>query len=315
MNKLSWVVSVILIGFLNVEAKTVDRILVQVNDDIITQSEFKREMDTRRQELAAKYKGEQLEKMLQQAEKSVLDELINNKLLYQKGMELSLDNNDIENRVSSIVQQVIKQYNFKDNDEFEAELEKRGSTLKEFRENYRKMIIVDDVKNGFVSSRITLLTPEIEKYYKDHIADFTSPEEVTLSELIIEGTEDHANDLYRRLQQGEAFATLVSQYSKGATASKGGGIGTYLISKLNSETIVAITNLKDGDISKPQKSKEGYIIYHIDSRKLPIVRAFAEVREQIKSDLWNKKFEPELERFISQLKEDAYIQIFSETAK
>lgn len=319
MKKLTWLAPLFFgLGFLYAtQAKTVDRILVQVNDDIITQSELNREMEQVRREMAARYTGDQLEQMVRQAEKATLEGLINQKLLYQKAMELEMDDSHVDSRVASIIQQIMKEYQIKDTETLEAQLEQQGSSLRELRENLRKRTIVEDLIGAFVGSRITLLTPEIEKYYKDHQSDFATPEEVTLSELIVsEGNDtaslERANALYQRLQKGESFPTLATQYSKGRTASKGGASGTYLVSKLNAATVKAIAGLKEGEISTPQKVSEGYIIYRIDAHKEASVRPFEEVKDEIKNRLYEKKFNPELERFITQLKEDAYIQIFSE---
>jgi parvulin-like peptidyl-prolyl isomerase len=191
-------------------------------------------------------------------------------------------------------------------------------TVRELREQIQDQLMGQYLVNDFVGGRITLLTPEIEKYYKDHTADFTTVDEVTLSEIIIgadEGlaaAEKRANDLYDRLQKGEAFTALASQYSKGPTANKGGSIGSLVVSDLRPDMLNAIKDLKDGDISKPQKTEEGYVIYKIDSRTYATLRPLDEVREKIKELLFQEKFNPEFERFIAQLKEDAYIQIYSE---
>jgi len=208
MKNFLWVIPAILLTFCSAEAKTVDRILAQVGDDIITMSELNREMGPIRQELAAKYSGEELTQAIQKAEKQILDGIIQEKLLYQKAMELGFSA-DIEKDVSAAIQRIIKENpQLKDTEGLEAELEKQGSTLKELREYYRKKIIVQGLVDYFVGSRITLLTPEIEKYYKDHIAEFSSPEEVSLSEIEIaikddpKEAENRANDIYSRLQQG-----------------------------------------------------------------------------------------------------------------
>jgi peptidyl-prolyl cis-trans isomerase SurA len=316
-KKLLWAASAILFCFCSVEAKTVDRILAQVNDDIITLSDLSQELAPYRKELASKYSGEELEQALQKAEKQILETLVQKKLLYQKAMELGFSA-DIESQVSAAIQKVIKDNSLGDTEGLEQALESQGMNLKDFREQYRREIIVNSLVDYFVASRITLLTPEIEKYYKDHIAEFSSPEEVTLStiEIAVRGdaaeAENRINDIYGRLQKGESFPTLASQYSNGATASKGGSIGTYLLSKLNMDTVKAIAGLKDGEISKPQREKDAYVIYRIDSRKLSVVRPLDEVRNYIKNRLYEQKFNPELERYISQLKEDAYIQYYSE---
>ncbi len=317
MKKLLWIVPAILIAFVSAEARTVDRILAQVNDDIITMSDLSQEMAPYRQELAGKYSGEELEQALQKTEKQILENLVQKKLLYQKAMELGFSA-DVESQVSAAIQKVIKENNLGDTEGLEKALEQQGLNLKDYREQYRKEIIVNSLVDYFVSSKITLLTPEVEKYYKDHISEFSSPEEVTLStiEISTKGgaaeAEGRANDIYKRLQQGESFPTLASQYSSGSTASKGGSIGTYLLSKLNTDTVKAIAGLKDGEVSKPQKEKDAYVIYHIDVRKLSVVRPLDEVRNYIKNRLYDQKFNPELERYIAQLKEDAYIQYYSE---
>jgi peptidyl-prolyl cis-trans isomerase SurA len=319
MKKLLWVIPTILLGFCGAEAKTVDRILAQVNDEIITMAEVNRLMQEQgiREQLAAKYSGDALEPEIQKAQKQILDSLIEDKLLYQKAMDMGFSS-DIDKDVSSAIQHRMKELNIKDTDELEKTLEQQGSTLAELRENYRRSIIINALVDTFVRSRITLLTPEIERYYQDHLAEFSSPAEVTLSDIEIsvggdeKAAEDRANDLYRRLQQGESFPTLANQYSNGTTASKGGGIGTYLISTLNANTAKAIANLKEGEVSKPQREKDHYVIYHVDSRKPSVVQPLEDVKDNIRARLFEQKFTPELERYVSRLKEDAYIQYFSE---
>ena len=316
MKNLALSILAALLAFSNAPAKTVDRIVAQVNDEIVTLSELNRETAQARQELAAKYSGEELEQMVQKAEQQALEMLIQEKLLYQKAMELGF-NADVDKKVSSMIQQFIKENNFESTEDLERALEQAGRTLRDFREQYKRSIIINDLIYEFVDSRIALLTPEVEKYYKDHEADFTTPAEVTLSTIVINEANDteseaKAGDLYNRLQKGESFATLASQYSKGATANTGGNIGTYLLSKLNSLTLNAIANLKEGEVSRPQKEPEGFVIYRIDSRKTAAVRPLEEVKNEIKNRIYSQKRGPEYQRFINQLKEDAYIQIFSE---
>jgi peptidyl-prolyl cis-trans isomerase SurA len=318
MKRLLWVIPAIMLGFNAVGAEVIDRILAKVNDDIITLSELNREMDRIRVELEAKYTGQQLKEAIQHWEQQILDRLIEDKLLHQKAVEIGYDANVDSARISAAVQQVMKDNNIEDTDELDLRLSQQGMTLSDLRDQIRDQLMVSDLVNSFVRSRIALLTPEIEKYYKDHAEDFTSPEEVSLSEIIIasEGddkeAENRAADLYGRLQKGESFATLASQYSKGPTANKGGSIGTYMVSTLKPETVETIKGLKEGNISPPSKIAEGYVIYRVDSRSPTTVKPLDEVRDEIKGRLYASKFNPEYERFISQLREEAYIQIYSE---
>jgi peptidyl-prolyl cis-trans isomerase SurA len=320
MNKpLAILLAALLLGpTANPQSRTVDRIVAQVNDDIITLSDLNREMAEVRQELATKYAGDQLEQETKKAEKMVLDDLIRQRLLLQKASELGFGAN-VDLQVTATIENIRKQNNIKDMQEFERALAQQGMTMVGFRERLRRQIVTQSLVQEFVGSRITLLSQEIDKYYKDHAPEYTSQEEVTLSEIMIPfeanpaEAETKANEIHASLRQGEAFAALASQYSKGPTASKGGGIGTYLTAKLNPAITGAIANLKEGEFTGVQKGADSFIIYRVDARKPAVVRPLEEVRDEIRNRLWEQKFNPEFERFVSQLKDEAYIQIFAET--
>jgi peptidyl-prolyl cis-trans isomerase SurA len=317
MNRLFWIISTLLVMSGSAPAKIVDRIVAQVNGDIITLSDLNREMAQIRQELASKFSGDQLAQAIQKAEKEVLDDLIRQKLMLQKAAELGFTAN-VDAQVSSTIERIRKENKIKDMQDFEQALAQQGITMAAYREQLRNRIITQSLVQEFVGSRITLLSQEIEKYYKDHAAEFSTQEEVSLSEIIIltQGNpgeaEARAEEILARLKQGESFTALASQYSKGPTASKGGSIGSYVTAKLNADIAKAIARLKDGDVTDIQKTGDGYVIYRLDSRKPATVRPLEEMRDEIKNRLYEQKFNPEFDRFIAQLKEDAYIQIFGE---
>ena len=320
MKNVFWTVLIILGSFCIAEARVVDRIYAQVNEDIITLSDINRKMDVFRREYESKMTGDALEKALIEAKKNILDTLIQEKLLVQKAIELGLDA-DVEPTVSSEIQRTMKDHNLETMEQFEEALEAQGTNLRDFRELIRNKVMAVNIIDIFVRSRITLMKSEVEQYYKNHAADYATPEEIGLSELIVtvaaegsqEAAENRARDLYNRLKTGESFASLASQYSKGATANKGGSIGSNLVAKWHPDIVKAISGLEAGDISEPQVTNGGYVIYRVDSRKHAVVPPLQEVETQIKDKMYMGKYEPELERFVSRLKEEAYIQIYSET--
>jgi len=318
MKKLLLVFSMLLILCGSVSAKIVDRILAQVNDDIITQSDLDRRLAEAYTALAQQYTGDQLTEAMKKEENEALDDMIEEKLLLQKATELGFQT-DVELQVSSYIEQVRKEYNFKDTAEFEKALAQQGTTMQEFREQLKQQIIIQSLVSEMIGSRISVLSQEIEKYYKEHIEDYTTPEEVTLSEIIISGegsdkaNEAKANEIYNRLKQGESFATMATQFSKGPTAGKGGSIGSYIISNLSPSVTQAIGNIKAGEISEVQKEKDSCVIYRVDERKEAKARPLEEVKGDIRQILWEQKYNPEYDRYIAQLKAEAYIQIFSES--
>jgi len=317
MKKIALALGLAALAAASLSGKVVDRIVAQVNDDIITLSDINREMADLRKELSQRFSGDQLEEEIRKAEKDVLEELIRQRLILQKANEYGFGA-QADSQVGAALQRIMKENNLKDQQELERALAAQGMTLASFRERLRKNIISQGLIQEMVGSRITLLSQDIERYYKDHADEFSIPEEVTLSEIILpaEGgsaeAQARAADILKRLQQGEPFTALASQFSKGPTAGKGGGIGTYLTAKLNPEIARAIATVKDGEVTTPQTSKEGVVIYRVDSRKVASVRPLEEVRDDIRNRLWQQRFNPEYERYVAQLKEDAFIQIFSD---
>jgi peptidyl-prolyl cis-trans isomerase SurA len=303
----------LLCGFYTAEAKIVDRIVAQVNDDIITLSDLNRKLEEYRQI----YSKEEQAQMAPNMEKKALQELVENKLLDQKAAEFGPPS-DLETSVSAQIQEVMKSRNIKTQEDLEKVLAQQGMNLRDLRDTIRKQIMRDDLINSYVRSRITLLSEEVDKFYKDHVVDYSTPEEVAFSEIDIpiEGNgqeaETRAADIYNRLLKGESFAVLASQYSKGPAASKGGSAGVIQLLKLNNDYRQAIAGLNDGDISKPQKIKNFLAIIRMDARKPVTVRPLSEVSNDIKRRLWEQKYTPEYDRFITQLKENAYIQYFTE---
>ncbi len=298
-------------------ATVVDRIVAQVNDDIITLSDINHEMVGAREELSAKYSGAQLEEQLKKAQKQVLEQLIEEKLFLQKANDLGMGSG-MDTQVSAFIEQKRKENNIKDMDEFERALEQQGMTMNGYREDIRKHMIINELIGYFVDSRVTILSEEVERFYKDHLKDFSSPEEVTLSEILVpdSGADGQglaqATEYRNRVLRGESFAAVAGQFSKGPTANKGGSIGTYEVGKLNSKIADAITSVKEGDISQVIRLDDSYAFYRVDGRKASVVRPLDEVRNNIKEFLFQQKRQPEFDRFVAQLKEDAYIQIFDE---
>jgi peptidyl-prolyl cis-trans isomerase SurA len=301
-------------------AKIVDRIVAQVNSDIITLSDIKREMRQIEKDLAARYSGEQLEEALKKAQEDVLEQLIRQRLLLQKAEEYGFGAN-VDLQVSAYLERIRKDNGLKDLNQLEQALATEGWTLATYREYIKKQMISQSLIQEFVSSRITLLTEEVEKYYRDHKQDFATPEEVTLSEIVIGSDGDpaqaeaRANEVHRRISQGEAFATLASQYSKGPTASKGGSIGSYNPKQLNPELAKAIAGVKEGEITPVIPSSDSFSIYRVDQKKESVTPPLDEIRDKIKERLWEAKFQPEYQRYLNQLREEAYIQVFSEIKK
>ena len=317
MKKLTGIILAVVFAAGMITAETIDRIVAKVNEEIITLSELNREMEPVRKEITSRFSGAQRDQALKEAEDQILDSLIESILVYQKAIELEYPAY-VEDEVTGRIQQVMSDRNFRDTEEFETALAKEGLSMKSYRESIEKMLVSQAMVSDFINHRISLLTPEIERYYQNHQADFSTSEEVTLREIVLDTSkgvseaETLAADIADRVLRGESFAEMASRYSSGSTAGKGGEIGTYVVERLNAEIRKVLEGVEEGKVSSAQKSSEGLIIYYVDARKPAAVKPLDEVRNEISNTLFMQKQSPEYERFITQLREEAYIQIFAE---
>lgn len=96
--------------------------------------------------------------------------------------------------------------------------------------------------------------------------------------------EDRINDIYKKLQQGEAFESLAKQFSDDkSSASKGGQLTPFKSGQLSSVKFEdeAFNIAKDGDISVPFKTQYGW---HIVKRiGLKSILPFEELKPSLES--------------------------------
>jgi peptidyl-prolyl cis-trans isomerase SurA len=117
--------------------------------------------------------------------------------------------------------------------------------------------------------------------------------------------EERINDIYKKLQQGEAFESLAKQFSDDkSSASKGGSLTPFKSGQLSSTKFEdeAFAIKKDGDISKPFKTAYGWhIIKRIELKpiqKLDELRATLEskVKRDSRSKLINDAMVDQLKK-------------------
>lgn len=321
MRNVLFFLMVLLIFCSLVWGKVIERVIARVNDDVITLSELNSELAGLRLELQRVWSGKQLEEEFQKRKASVLDNLIQAKILYQRAKEMGFCTN-VEPEVSAYIQNVMKEHKFQSMEEFGKVLNGQGTSLEAFRENIAKSICVNRLVGQFVHSKITITTEEIEKYYKEHIAEFTKPEEIDLSEIAFrtEGkneqeVENQARDVLQKARNGADFSELAKQYSQGPTASTGGSLGTFKQGTMDPEIEKVAFSLKEGGVSDLIRTKYGFQILKVNKKTTASATPLSEVKPKIQEVIYARKFQPELERFVKKIKEESYIYIYPESSE
>ena len=143
-NSLLIAVGILLAGLL-AGAEMVEKILVRVNDRLITNSEFQRRMVA-----ATHAPGASTDVSV--IKREVLQDLIKEKLLEERAREMSVSASDEE--IETAVERVKRQYNLATDQEFDAALATSNMTREDLKRQMRQTIILQKVIGRDVTSKL-----------------------------------------------------------------------------------------------------------------------------------------------------------------
>lgn len=155
--------------------------------------------------------------------------------------------------------------------------------------NYREQLLVETLLNKAVLAVGKPTEMEIEEYWKNNQKQFSVPELIRISHILIkpiegqedEATEQRGEEIVVRLKGGEDFALIAREISQGAGAGRGGDLGFFRHDQLNPELEQAAWSLATGEIAGPIKTDYGYHIVTVTGRKAPRRKEVSEARPEI----------------------------------
>ena len=295
-------------------AEVIDRIVAEVNDQSITNSEIENAMKPLVQEFKTD-RGDktELDKKMNEARKEVIERLIEEKLILQeaKRQKMGVRDEEIEERV-----QLIKS-KFPDEQSFQIAMSKQAVNMWELKKVYKDQIMVKKMVRQYVRGHLKITPTQIADYYQKHINDFRLPESVRASEILIKykpyeeslKTERTAAQVMDLLNAGAEFEVVAKKYSEGPNAADGGDIGWVERGSMTGEVDKVIFNLKEGGHSKPIKTKVGIAIFRVKSARNERFKPLETVKGEIEDMLLDQNAKMAIDKWIKELKEKAYISI------
>jgi parvulin-like peptidyl-prolyl isomerase len=164
----------------------------------------------------------------------------------------------------------------------------------------------------------TVIPPaKIDQYYHQHLDEFTSKDSVKLRMIMISGTggtaasqKALAEDILSKLVHGAEFDRMAQIYSEDSTRDLGGDWGWVERKTLAPELEKIAFNLPVGRVSNIIELGGNYYILKVDEKKGGIVRPLSECRVEIQKKLDQEEAQRVQERWISSLRQKAYIKTF-----
>jgi len=295
------------------DCEIVDKIIVIVNDEVITQRELDRKLNPFYRDYQDRYEKEVFQEKLKEMRIQILQTLINDKLVIseakRQGVEVP------ESEVQERLDQMKSRYNSED--EFFLMLEEQGIGVKELEDNLKSSIMAKKLIDREIGRKIVITPKEIYDYYEDNQESFTIPPMVKVRTIFIKVTRDRdpkvafrlINQILNRAKKGEDFAALAEEFSDGAQAENGGDMGYVSKGDMIKRIDDILFSLKAGQISEIIKTDIGFHIFKVEEIKAPEIMPYDEVSAQIERYIFNTKVRDRLAVYIEELKQNAYIEV------
>jgi peptidyl-prolyl cis-trans isomerase SurA len=289
-------------------------IIVRINDQIITRSEYERS----EQQLLQDAQQQNVPPADFQAHlKDLLRDMIDSQLLLSKGKELGI-NCDAE--TVRRLDDLRKQNHLPDMEALEKAATSQGISFEDFKQSIRNECIRQSVVRDEVGRRLNLSHAQEEAYYTAHAKEFEVPEQVHLSEILIPTAENAtdaqlsaaeatANEVAAKLKAGAKFADLAKTVSGGPTASAGGDLGDFKRGALGQVLEDATFPLAVGANTAPIRTRQGYVILHVDAHQAAGTPPLAAVENDVQNAIYVEQLQPALRAYLTKARQDAYVEI------
>ncbi len=290
--------------------ESLDRVVAVVNDAVITQSELSFHTKAATQQLKATNKPLPNPSALRD---QVLDRLILETLQLQIAKR---NNMDVSNEELSKAIQKMAEDSHLSLEQLKKEIEHDGINFNTFRKRIHDQMIISRLQQSALSSKININDKEVKDYLHSpankklgsseyHLLHILVPLPETPSTAQIQTTEQRANKIVSSIKSGADFVQVATNNSTGTDALSGGDLGWRKAAQLPTLFANTLASLKLGEIAGPIRAPNGFhILKLVDVRNDPTKMT----ESQVKDLIYRRKFEENLQVWLDQLRDSAYIK-------
>jgi peptidyl-prolyl cis-trans isomerase SurA len=304
-------------------SEVIEQVLVRVNGEIITKTDFEqRQVGVLRQrpELASgSATNEDVKRAIEEVTPDLILGAVDELLFVQRGKELGFVLGD--QQFADIVENIKKENQIEEEADFQAALQQENMTLEDLRRQMERQMLVSRVQQQEVADKVGVTENEARGYHSAHRAEFTTISEITLREILIavpvsdagvnvaedEEARAKAENIHSRLVAGEPFARLAAGLSEAPSKANGGLIGPFMQTDVASALQKIVDPLKIGELSPVIRSATGYQILKLESRTEEKVKSFEAARGEISDRMAQEKHGVQLLVYLDRLRDQAII--------
>jgi len=250
----------------------IDRIVVVVNDDVITQSELSRRLHETKKQL-------EMEKISVPPDATLKKQLLERMVLERLQIQLATSTGirvtppDIDRAFDSVAQR-----NKYSTDEFRKALSQKGIDVEAYRNQLRDQITIQQLLEREINNRIVVTDTEVNNFLGNsqnrsgmdlsyHLSQILIGISESATPETIQAARMRAEEISKKLSAGANFEEMAVSYSQGADALKGGDLGWKKAGELPELFLKALKNLRHGEVSEVFRSPIGFHILKLNDKR------------------------------------------------
>ena len=257
---------------INAKIELLDRVIAVVDSGVIMETQ----LNARVEEVLKRLNTNNAElPPIDLLEEQVLERLIIEEIQMQIAERAGIKISDSE--LNQTLSRIASQNNLS-LEEFRIAIEQEGDSYKSFRATIKKELIIQRVQRGKVGSRVDISEQEIENFInseegRSELAEQYQVQHILVSvksglnENEINAIREKAQDILKRLGEGESFEKLAATYSAGQKALEGGFLGWRTTAELPTLFAETVSFLQVGETSDLIRSGAGFHILRLNDKR------------------------------------------------
>ena len=244
---------------------TLDRVVAIVNEEAVTQFDLAEQQRIVLQQMKAEKVTPPPPDVLQ---KQLLERLITERVLMQFAKETGIRVDDVQ--VERTIQR-IAQENKLSPEEFRKVLDREGIPYAKYRDDIRREITVQRLREREVESRVIVTDAEVDNFLATIDAQVGGDVEYRLSHVLVlvpeQATPDQvdakrrrAEEALKQIESGTDFGQVAAGFSDAPDALSGGALGWRTAARLPTVFADPVRGLKPGQVSGLLRSAAGFHI-------------------------------------------------------
>jgi peptidyl-prolyl cis-trans isomerase SurA len=249
-----------------------DRVVAVVNNEAVTQFD----VNEQKRVVISQMRDAKVQALPPDVlEKQVLERLVTERamLQYAKETGIRVDDQTVERTILRIAQE-----NKLSPEDFRKVLEREKIPYAKYREDIRREVTMQRIREREVDSRVTVSDAELDAYLATVAAQAGGEMEYQVSHIMVSVPEQaspeqinarrkRAEDALAQIQAGKDFKEVAAAFSDAPDGIKGGDLGWRTPARLPVVFVEAARDMKKGDVSPVLRSPGGFhVIKLVDSR-------------------------------------------------